>query len=42
MPPGKTLLIGLAFTAFLFWFFWPKRGLLALWTRASMNNQRVL
>lgn len=42
IQPGILLLIGLAVTTLLFWFFWPMNGGLALITKLIRNNKRAL
>lgn len=40
--PGIMLLIGTLTTLALAWVFWPKTGLVALWSKSRMNTKRVL
>lgn len=42
MQLGTMFFLGIAVLLILFWIFWPKQGLLALFTQMKMNNQRVL
>lgn len=42
IQPGIALLIGLIFIIIFFWFLWPKKGGLALITKLSKNNKRVM
>ncbi len=42
IKPGLALSIGLLFMAFLYWIFYPKKGLLALLRKSRLNTQRVV
>lgn len=42
IPPGSALIIGVIFVLLLVWFFWPNKGGMALITKLSQNNKRVL
>jgi DtxR family Mn-dependent transcriptional regulator len=41
IQPGLMFLSGMAVMGILFWLFWPKKGLVALFSRVKMINQRV-
>ncbi len=39
--PASMILLGLVILSFLLWFFWPKSGLMARFSRSKRNSQRV-
>jgi DtxR family transcriptional regulator, Mn-dependent transcriptional regulator len=42
VTPGSMIIIGLVIIVFLHWFFWPKKGGLALILKLKRNNKRIL